>query len=194
MEEQDFISRWTTIGKQHFRADEALPREFNLGSAAYDFLFITGMPSEFQDLNFDYLKEPLQTVNQKLSLNNSDYDKYLAVGFNGSGDLIAINLGNQELIYINHDNNFEEVFINSDLKRFALSVLRIHSFMKQWKKLNSVSLVETEFSDAQLEQLVQDIRIIDPKAFEIENGHWKSTFEYYEWERDEERRTAANKM
>jgi len=194
MEEQDFISRWTTIGKQHFRADEALPREFNLGSAAYDFLFITGMPSEFQDLNFDYLKEPLQTVNQKLSLNNSDYDKYLAVGFNGSGDLIAINLGNQELIYINHDNNFEEVFINSDLKRFALSVLRIHSFMKQWKKLNSVSLVETEFSDAQLEQLVQDIRIIDPKAFEIENGHWKSTFEYYEWERDEERRTAANKI
>jgi len=114
MEEQDFISRWTTIGKQHFRADEALPREFNLGSAAYDFLFITGMPSEFQDLNFDYLKEPLQTVNQKLSLNNSDYDKYLAVGFNGSGDLIAINLGNQELIYINHDNNFEEVFEEGD--------------------------------------------------------------------------------
>ena len=194
IDKQDFISKWTTIGKQHFRADEALPREFNLGSAAHDFLFLTGTPSEFQDLNFDYLKEPLETVNQKWSLNNSDYDRYLAIGFNGSGDPIAINLDNQELIYLNHDNYFEEVFINSDMKRFALSVLRIQSFNEQLRKLNSDSFFQTEFSDEQLEQLIQDLKVIDPKVFEIDNGHWKSTLDYYKWEREDERRTAASKM
>jgi hypothetical protein len=194
MDTPDFLSKWTTIGKKHFHADEVSRREFNLGSAAHDFLFRTGMPSEFLDLNFDYLKESLETVNQKWSLENSHYDKYLAIGFNGSGDPIAINLVNQELIYLNHDNDFEEVFINSDMKRFALSVLRFQSFIEQLRKLNTDSFFETEFSDEQLEHLIQDLNVIDPKAFEIDNGHWKSTLDYYKWERDDERRTAANKM
>jgi len=194
MDTQDFLRKWTTIGKKHLRADDVYSRKFSLGSAAYEFLFLTGMPSEFLDLNFDYLQESLETVNQKLSLDNSNYDKYLAIGFNGSGDPIAINLITQELIYLNHDNDFEEVFINSDMKRFALSVLCIQSFIEQLRKLNADSFFESEFSDEQLEHLIRDLNIIDPKAFEIDNGHWKSTLDYYKWERDDERGTAANKM
>ena len=140
------------------------------------------------------MKDPLETVNQKWSLNNSIYDKYLTIGFNGSGDPIAINFDNQELIYLNHDNYFEEVFINSDMKRFALSVLCVQRFNEQLKKLYSDSFFETEFLDEQLEGLIQDLKMIDPKVFEIENGHWKSTLDYYKWEREEERRTAINKM
>jgi hypothetical protein len=57
MDTQDFISKWNAIGEQHFRSDNSNTGRFNFGSAAYDFLFLKGMPSEFQDLNFDYLKE-----------------------------------------------------------------------------------------------------------------------------------------
>jgi hypothetical protein len=135
----------------------------------------------------------LETVNQKWSLGNPDYDKYVAIGFNGSGDPIAINLVNQELVYLNHDNNFEEVFVNSDTKRFALSVLRIQSFVEQLKKVNSDSFCETEFSDEQLEQLIQDIKSIDPNVFKIENSHWKFTLDNYKRERDDERNAAANR-
>ncbi|MES2285822.1 MAG: SUKH-4 family immunity protein [Bacteroidota bacterium] len=193
MDTQEFIKKWTTIAEQHFRVDKSEIGKFNLGSAAYDFLFLTGIPSEFQDLNFDYLKEgKLKTVNQKLKLDNSDFDKYLSIGFNGSGDPISIDLDTQELIYLNHDNNFEVVFINSDLKKFAVSVLRIKDFVEKLKKLNPNSFFETEFSDEELNQLIQDLKRIDPNIFESKDSHWKHLIENYKWERDEERSTAAN--
>ena len=65
-------------------------------------------------------------------------------------------------------------------------------FNEQLRKLNSDSLFETEFSDDELEELVKDLKVIDPKVFAIDNGHWKSTLDYYKWEREDERRNAAN--
>jgi hypothetical protein len=172
MDTQEFIKKWTTIGEHHVRVDKSNSDKFNLGSAAYDFLFITGMPSEFRDLNFDYLKEDkLKTVNQKWKLENSDFDKYLSIGFNGSGDPIVINLDTQELIYLNHDNYFEEVLINSDLKKFAMSVLRIKDFDEKLKKLKPDSFFETEFSEEQLNQLIDDLKRIDQNIFESEDSH-----------------------
>ena len=185
---QDFISNWKTIGKEHLHAHSSNNKKFNLGLAAYDLLFLIGMPSEFQDLNFDYLKdEELKTVNQKWSLGNPEFDKYLSIGFNGSGDPIVINIDNQELLYLNHDNHFEEVFINSDMKKFALSVLRVKRFVEQIKKLHPDSFFETEFSDEQLENTVQDLNRIDSIAFEREKSHWKITLDSYNWFRKEER-------
>ena len=195
MDTQEFIKRWTTIGEQHIRADKSDIQKFNFGTAAYDFLFLTGMPSEFQDLNFDYLKEgKLKTVNQKWTLENSNFDKYLSIGFNGSGDPIAIDLDTQRLVYLNHDNSFEEVLINSDLKKFAMSVLRIKDFVDKLKKLNTNSFFENEFSDEQLDQLIQHLKRIDPDVFENKESHWKYIIDNYIWERDNERSTSTNSM
>lgn len=184
----DFTDKWKSIGESHLKADESIQNKFNFGSAAIDFLFITGMPSEFQDLNFDYIKEGvIQTVNEKWNLDNSEFDKYLAIGFNGSGDPISINTNNQELIYLNHDNKFQEVFINSDLKRFAQSILRIQEFMDQVTKLTPDSFFETEFSDESFDQLLTDLKLIDSKVFDIDSNHWLITLDTIKWEREEER-------
>jgi len=177
MDASEFIKIWTAIGVEHLHADSSNMGLFDFGSAALDFLFITGMPSEFQELNFDDLKQKkLKTVNQKYSLENPDYDNYLAIGFNGSGDPIAIRLDNQELVYLNHDKYFEEVFINSDLKKFAMSVLRIRDF-------------ETEFSDEQFDVLIRDLKSIDSKIFEQENSHWIFLINYYKWEKNKKSST-----
>lgn len=184
----DFLNKWRSIGDEHIRAEQTAQNKFDLGSAAIDFLFIAGMPSEFQELNFDYLKEGrIQTVNEKWNLNNSEFDKYLALGFNGSGDPISLNQINQELIYLNHDNDFHEMFINSDLKKFAQSVLRIQEFMDRLTKLSPDSFFETEFSDENYHLLLADLKRIDSKVFEVESSHWLNTLETIKWEREQER-------
>ena len=121
-------------------------------------------------------------------LDDSDYDKYLAIGYNGAGDPIAINLETQELVYLNHDNYFEEVFINTDLKKFAFSALRIDSFFNTFKKLFPDSFFDTEFSDEEFDKVIEDLKAIDSKVFDIPESHWPTTLETYKWERDEERK------
>ena len=184
----DFINNWRSIGEEHIVADQSNQGKFDLGSAALDFFFISGIPSEFQELNFDYLKEEnIQTVNQKWNLDNPEFDKYLAIGFNGSGDPISLNQINQELIYLNHDNEFQEIFINSDLKKFAHSVLRIQRFMNQITKLTPDSFFETEFSDESFDNLLTDLKQIDSKIFEVDRSHWLITLDTLKWEREDER-------
>ncbi|MFB9864946.1 hypothetical protein EFA69_15395 [Rufibacter immobilis] len=189
MKSEEFLMKWKTLGREHLVAEQNMQSKYNLGSAAFDFLFITGMPSEFQELNFDYLKEKeLVTVNQMWELNDSEYDKYLAIGFNGAGDPIAVNLETQELVYLNHDNFFEEVFINTDLKKFSFSALRFDRFFKSFTKLQPDSFFDTEFSDEELDKVIGDLKAIDSKVFDNPESHWQFTLEDYKSERDEERR------
>jgi hypothetical protein len=44
------------------------------------------------------------------------------IGHNGSGDVLVIDMNNQEIIYFNHDNYNERVFINSSILQFAESL------------------------------------------------------------------------
>ena len=88
---------------------------------------------------------------------------------------------------MNHDNHYQEIFINSDLEKFAHSVLKIQDFMGQLIKLASDSLFETEFSDENYEALMTDLKRIDSKIFEADSSHWLMILENIKWERDEER-------
>jgi hypothetical protein len=189
MKTEEFLKKWKSLGREHLFAEKNMQSTFELGAAAFDFLFITGMPSEFQELNFDYLKEKqLVTVNQMWELDDSDFDKYLAIGFNGAGDPIAVNQETQELVYLNHDNFFEEVFINTDLKKFSFSALRIDRFFKSFTKLQPDSFFDTEFSDEDFDNVIEDLKAIDSKVFDNPESHWQFPLESYKWERDEERK------
>jgi hypothetical protein len=189
MKTEEFLKKWKSLGREHLFAEQNMQSTFELGSAAFDFLFITGMPSEFHDLNFDYLKEKqFVTVNQMWELDDSDYEKYLAIGFNGAGHPIAVNQETQELVYLNHDNFFEEVFINTDLKKFSISALRFDRFFKSFTKLQPDSFFDTEFSDEDFDNVIEDLKAIDSKVFDNPESHWQFTLDSYKWERDEERK------
>ena len=157
-----------------------------------EFLY-NGIIDECGELSFDDLTEDLQTVNDQWNLENKYYDRFVTIGFNGSGDPVAIDLmNNDRVVYLNHDNDFEEILINENIERLLETVFRIEAFSSKKTQLTKESYYFTEFSDEDYKTLVSDLKFIDPKIFE-EDSFWKDTVEYWLWEREEERKKAGNK-
>lgn len=147
----------------------------------------SGMIDEVGELVFDYLEDGLQTVNTMCKLEDPNYDDFIAIGFNGSGDPVAIDLNNDDrLVYLNHDLDFEAVHINQNIDRFIETAVRVEAFTSKLNPLTKASFYSTEFSDADYDTLVSDLRFIDKTIFE-QDSFWKETIEYMLWEREDER-------
>jgi hypothetical protein len=154
-----------------------------------EYLARIGIPDGFEEISCDDLKTELKTVNELWDLQDSYYDRYVTIGSNGSGDPVAINASsNDSIVYLNHDNDFIEVFINTDIGKFVESVIRLKEFSQIKRPLRDDSFWISEFTDKEFEDLKADLANIDSKIFEEEESHWKYTIEYYLWEREEERK------
>ncbi|WP_405378423.1 SUKH-4 family immunity protein [Nonlabens sp. Asnod3-A02] len=186
MLKKDQLRKWNTIASEILYFDN---KSNNYNSVNFDFLREIGMPSECWEFSFENLKEKnLKTVNYLWKLQDINYDNFLSIGSNGSGDPIAINIATEELIYFNHDNFFEEILINSNLSCFAQCVLKIDSFLNNLIKLEPNSIFENEFTDQSYELLLSELKEIDPRVFSLKTNHWNIMLDSLKWERDEERK------
>ncbi|WP_339697121.1 hypothetical protein [uncultured Roseivirga sp.] len=150
-----------------------------------------GFIEVFCDLAFDYLKGEIQLVSDMWDLDHEEYKDVYAIGFNGSGDPICIDvLDDEKLIYLNHDNDFEEVYINKNIERFSEMVVRVSHFDKTKTKVLENSLWTHDFTDENFDKLKNDLKLIDPLAFEIESSFWRYHIENELWFREDERKKA----
>ncbi|WP_178983647.1 SUKH-4 family immunity protein [Winogradskyella helgolandensis] len=184
MNDENFLNKWNKL--ELFKALNSSKNKFNLDQKSTKFLFDIGLPNDVLELSFDYLTEDLQTVNEAYKINDSNFDKYVCIGFNGSGDPIGLNIENREIAYLNHDDGFKEVYINGDIEKFARCGIEIIEFQNNLKKFRPESYFSTEFSDEELTQLQNKLTQIDNKIFDNDT-HWNHTVEYWIWERQDER-------
>ena len=85
----------------------------------------------------------------------------IAIGQNGCGDLICIDqLASGAIVYYNHDNNMERVFINSTLLQFAECLCLFAEFLR----------------DKNAERFRQQVDQVDPDAL-LPNAFWLSEFQ-----------------
>ncbi len=184
MNDENFLNKWNKL--ELFKALNSSKNKFNLDQKSTEFLFDIGLPNDVLELSFDYLTEDLQTVNEAYKINDSNFDKYVCIGFNGSGDPIGLNIENREIVYLNHDDGFKEVYINGEIEKFARCGIEIIEFQNNLKKFKPESYFSTEFSDEELTQLQNKLTQIDNKIFDNDT-HWNHTVEYWIWERQDER-------
>ncbi len=185
MTDASFLNKWNKL--ELLKALPTSRNKFGLDQKSIQFLFDIGLPNDVLELSFDYLTEDLQTVNEAYKINDSDFDKYVCIGFNGSGDPIGINVENRQIVYLNHDDGFEEIYINADIEKFARCGIEVIEFQNNLKKLKPESYFSTEFSDEELIKLQNNLTEIDSKIFENDT-HWNHTVEYWIWEREDERK------
>ena len=154
-----------------------------------EFLNECGVPDSCAPgLSFDKCEEKtIPTPNQVFNIDLEDLQEYLMIGNNGSGDPICIDLNvKNEIVYLNHDNYFERVFMNSTVHQLIQSIIRYQEFYASLNpKIENDIFTKRKFSDDEFAQLKEDFIQIDSQSLS-ENSCWNAELEYLLWERDNE--------
>jgi hypothetical protein len=166
------ISGWAGSHATKPKYSESQLKIDKLFTTTKDFLISHGLPDSCPPfLNFyDYNTAPIPTVNQHFDLNYDDLNEYLVIGFNGCGDPICVDLSNDNsIVYLNHDNDFEVIFMNSTLPQLIDCTLTYYEF------------VEAERRDYQ--NLKQQFQLLDYNCV-AEYSHWNFALECLEYNDD----------
>jgi hypothetical protein len=180
------IEKWAEQGETLIPFPSNILTDRRLNDATRSFLAVCGLPeSAAPFLDFPIRQDALLTVNQYFHLQGEQLDIYLVIGHNGSGDPICINAAsNNEIVYLNHDNSFELVWMNSTVWQFCRSLLAYKIFYVSLLNDTDPNDFSTRrFSDTEFLQVQEEFRQIDEKALD-KGTFWQMELEALLWERD----------
>lgn len=95
--------------------------EFPFSFETKVFLSEVGLPKDAAPFLSFRLSDGLINTAKEWNL-NPKISGFWSIGSNGSGDPICIKQ-NEEIVYLNHDNYFKEIFINSSVQHLAECLL-----------------------------------------------------------------------
>jgi hypothetical protein len=155
-------------------------------SNTFSFLISWGLPSQAAPfLSFDFIQDDiLLTPNQGFKIDFEGLDNYLMFGANGSGDPICIDtVQRNEIVYLNHDNYFERVFINRSILQFGFCIIKYDEFFTSLINPSPNDFSRIKFSDEEFLQLKQEFLKIDDTCL-VDSSFWSTELEGLLWERD----------
>jgi hypothetical protein len=127
------------------------------------FLQEIGFPENASpDLDFTDLSDKLFTHTQLYT--KSDFpqlDEYYVIGATGEGNPVCMDAKNGNIVYIDHDNGFEMVFINNSLMQFSYFLVCFSLTEKR----------QTRVIPATFKDLHKKLSNADPDALR-ENNFW----------------------
>jgi hypothetical protein len=154
-----------------------------------DFLIQCGMPESCAPgLSFNHYEQAdIPTPNEVFNIYIDELKDYLMIGSNGSGDPICIDLGNNnEIVYLNHDNYFERIYMNGSLHQLTECIIRYRDFYTSLDpKIENNIFIKRKFSDEEFSKVCDEFNAIDDKCLK-DNNCWKAELDYLVWERDNE--------
>lgn len=127
MQPLDFVRNWNAQDEREtlLRFPPESLADLKISVDARNFLIEAGLPdSAAPFLSFEVPKDgSLPRVSQAWQLPET-YNPFRVIGFNGSGDPICLDENAfGAVIFLNHDNHFERVLMNSSVLQLAESLL-----------------------------------------------------------------------
>ncbi|MGG3521882.1 SUKH-4 family immunity protein [Bacillus pseudomycoides] len=175
---KEFCDRWNEKRDGPLnKLDRDMLQHTNLSSDTRRFLSEAGLPASAAPfIEFDNATELMQNVTQKFGM-PIDFEFYWFIGTTGSGDPLCIDERTNNVVYLHHDNNYEEIFINSSIHQFAESLLLFSKLIDEAIQING----EFAFLDNEIPESVRiwfenEVRRIDSKAVE-KNTFWSEELE-----------------
>jgi hypothetical protein len=154
------------------------------------FRFFTecGLPDDAAPfLSFELVRQNrLWTPARILNIEFDGLDEFLMFGSNGSGDPVCIDLvENNEIVYLNHDNYFERIYMNRSIEQFAMCLILYKKFLKSIASVEHTDFSRRKFSNEEFEKLKNDFLVADQTCLQ-ENNFWIEELNYLLHERDNE--------
>lgn len=173
--------------------------KFTLTREAYDFLNICGLPeaaAPFLNFNSDYhpndLYSSMGLLTEWFDFLEPEYNKYVVVGSDGSGNLIALNTSEGCMVeWLDHEDYFTARFMNTSVSQLADCLLHYRNFVNTVNKSKeSDEWFDTKFTDEQFNTLYHNVEQIDPNA--VKDGFWKEELDLLLADREEVRSKNVN--
>lgn len=134
MNASEFIERWRVEGESEplLRFTPQSLLGVRVPSSSQDFLLVAGLPRAAAPfLSFEVPETgSLPTAAEAWQLTEA-YNCYRVIGFNGAGDSICLdeNAGGA-IVFLNHDQRFERVLMNTSVSQLAESLLVFRALMQ----------------------------------------------------------------
>lgn len=189
MEDIQAITKyWQHAGEALYCYSPSSIDETSVDKETFIFLTTCGLPSDAAPfLSFSEVKDnQLWTPDKVFEIEFDGLDNYLVFGFNSSGDPLCIDKTQDgEIVYLNHDNYFERVFINKSMVKFAFCLVKYRDFILSIIGDNTNDYARRKFRDQEFEKLKSDLIEIDEVCL-AESSFWKEELNNLLWERDNE--------
>lgn len=189
MDVNQIIEYWIGSNEELYMYKWSQFNNTRLLKSTMQFLVSCGLPVNCAPgLSFgDYGKTSIPTPNQVFNFNIDieELNDYLMIGSNDSGDPVCIDLVNEnEIVYLNHDNFFERVYMNGSVHQLAECIIRYEQFKASLHpRFENDQFVERKFSNEEFSSVCNSFQAIDHYCL-LEGSFWRSELDYMLWERD----------
>ncbi|WP_295116467.1 SUKH-4 family immunity protein [uncultured Chitinophaga sp.] len=190
---EDFKEKWEAEYGDSLQTFSANSLDgFSLDAATLEFLIDFGLPKSTAPFlsfagNPDRGKYNLSCIgflNSWFDFLDEDYSRYIAIGTDGSGDIIAVNAArNGRIDWIDHEDMETNRYMNGSIFQLAACLLAYNDFVKLTTQDNAD--FDFDFSDVHFETLKDILIDIDVRC--TDEGFWKNELDTLlanrEWER-----------
>lgn len=191
MDIQQIIEYWAGTEVRLYTYKPSQLDNLPLSKATINFLVNCGLPDScapglsFDNCNASTIPTPNQIFD--IDIDIEELNDFLMIGSNGSGDPICIDLKNEnEIVYLNHDNGFERIHMNSSIHQFTECVIRYREFHDSLDpRFENNIFLKRKFLDEEFSRVCNDFMKIDDKSL-WNNSCWKAELDLLLWERDNE--------
>jgi hypothetical protein len=120
----------------------------------------------------------LESVSDLFGINEKMFSELIGFGFDGCGNPICIDRKfNERIIILDHEDNFEQIFVNSDIENFAYSLLAYRNLIADVNnRLGDKSFSNYQYSSDDVENFKEKLNCIDSKSQE-KNSFWYGEIE-----------------
>mgnify|MGYP000909105551 CR=1 FL=1 len=155
---------------------------FNLSNETREFLNTSGLPDEAApflsfvgDINLKNKYDSINILTNWFDFLPTEYSKYVVIGTDGSGDVIALNTEEGGVIeWLDHEDGFSSRFMNSSILHLASCLIAYNQFIKVIRKENGDdAYIEANFNDTQFENLYKSQKSTD--EYSLNKGNFWQT-------------------
>ena len=188
MDINEYKQYWSREGERLYVYSPASVDETKVNKETFTFLTRYGLPADaapflsFSEMQEDKLLSPDLVFN----IDFDGLDNYLMFGSNSCGDPICIDTRAQgQIVYLNHDNYFERIYINNSIFQFAECLITYRDFITTLIEPATDNLSRRKFSDDEFDRLTERFSQTDNSCM-TENFFWPAELAGLLWERDNE--------
>ncbi|MGJ3197239.1 SUKH-4 family immunity protein [Peribacillus frigoritolerans] len=172
---QEFLNKWNSDTYGLVNYDESNINSFSITNETKIFLIKAGLPESAPPfLTFESSTNGggIRLTEKNNSLGKM-YDRFIYLGYTGSGNPVCINESNSEVVYIDYDNENNSVLINSTIAKFAESLLFYVEFIKKVKAVNGRrAYLEKNATKELLDWISKSLHQIDAVSL-TQGGFWE---------------------